>query len=254
MLGTRAPESGRALGSGCLGAGHDSPGLERLRDDRCGDAVAGRGLGAVHTTAHDAQTQTANRGIAARVGRGVGEQQEPALGTGDVDDRAEDLLEHLAQHERRVECLHEREQELLLLDPGQLAHRPGDRLGPEQGVLQGQVAQLDLGPRGQLGPGHLRGVHVDAVTASGVLHEEAAVLVVEPRVRLRDRALVEDDVVVAGTANRVGPGAKEANRVAHVSADHLDDCDRERVAASLTARGLRRVLGRALRAVHRAGS
>ena len=50
----------------------------------------------------------------------VGEEQEAALGPRDPHDRVEHLLEDLAQDEGRVEGLHQREQELLLLDPGEL--------------------------------------------------------------------------------------------------------------------------------------
>ena len=89
----------------------------------------------------------------ARRGRAVGEQEEAPLGAGDVHDRVEHLLEDLAQHQRRVQGLDEGEQELLLLDPGQLGHRAGRALRPEQRELQRHVAELDLRSRARAPPG-----------------------------------------------------------------------------------------------------
>ena len=105
-------------------------------------------------------------------------------------------------------------------------------------------------PGAQLGPAHLGGVDVDPVEAARVLDEEAAVLVVDAGVELRDRRLVERDVVVAGPPDRVGPRAQEADLLRQLAPDHLEDGDGQRVAAARAARRVERALRRALGAQH----
>ena len=51
---------------------------------------------------------------------GAPKQQKAPLGPGDAHDRVEDLLENLAEDEARVQRLDQGEQQLLLLDPGEL--------------------------------------------------------------------------------------------------------------------------------------
>ena len=223
--------------------------LERAPHDRAGDAVPAD-RAPVRAAAGDAEPEAGHRGVAGGGGRAVGEQEEAPLGARDVHDRVEHLLEDLAEHERRVQGLDEGEQELLLLDPGQLGHGAGRALRPEERELQRHVAQLDLRPRGQLRPAHLGGVHVDAVQAARVLDEEAPVLVVEAGVELRDRGLVERDVVVAGAPHGVGPRLQEADLLRHLAADHLEDGHGQGIAAARAARRVERVLHRALRAEH----
>ena len=77
--------------------------------------------GARRPAAAHAQAQARRRTrIAAGLGSRVGEEQEAALGPRDAHDRVQHLLQHLAQDEGGVQGLDQGEQELLLLDPGEL--------------------------------------------------------------------------------------------------------------------------------------
>ena len=185
-----------------------SPDLERAPHDRPRDAVAVGG-GGVGAPARHAQAQPRDARVAGARGRAVGEQQEAALGAGDVHDRVGDLLQHGAQDQRGVERLDQLQQQLLLLDPWQLGHGAGSALAAEWRELERHVPELDLRPRGELGAPDLRGVDVDAVHAARVLDEEVAVLVLDAGVELGDRGLVERDVVVARAPDVVGAGLQE---------------------------------------------
>ncbi len=221
LVGAQGPRLGLGRLLQPADGGDDLARLEGAAHDRRGDAVPAA-RAPLRAPPGDPEPQAGHRGVARRGGGAVGEQEEAALGARDVHDGVEHLLEHLAQDERRVQGLDEGEEELLLLDPRQLGHGPGGGLRPEERELQRDVAELDLGPGGELGPAHLGRVHVDAVEAARVLDEEAALLVVDAGVELRDRGLVERDVVVARPPHDVGPGPQEADLLRDLAADHLE--------------------------------
>ena len=188
-LGGRCRARGRRR---ALPVATDLAGLEGPAHDRGRDAVH---LGAAELRPRprrDAEAQAGHGLVAARRRASVGEEQEAALGAGDVHDRVEHLLQHLAQDQRRVQGLDEREQELLLLDPREL----GDRAGRVSRSPSSENFRVTL-PSWTWAPGRappaatLAGVHVDAVEAARVLDEEAAVLVLDAGVELGDRGLVE---------------------------------------------------------------
>ena len=102
----------------------------------------------------------------------------------------------------RVQGLHQREQELLLLDPRELGDLVGAPSGRERGELQGDVAELDLRARAEAAPCCDRaGVEVHAVQAALVLDGEVALLVDDAGVHLGDRGLGEAEVVVPRPAH-----------------------------------------------------
>jgi hypothetical protein len=123
-------------------------------------------------------------------------------------------------------------------------------LGAQQGELEGHIAELDLATRLKLGLLYLCRVDVDPVQAAFVGDEEMAVLVPDTGVALRDRRLVQEEVVVASPADRVVPWPQEMDLLGDVPAEHLQDRDRE-VRSALYAAGLvRGIVVLALRAFH----
>ena len=219
------------VGEGVAG-GHDLARLQRPLHHRRGDSPPplreGRALG---EGAAGAQPQAGHRGVARAFRRVVPEEEKAALGSRDLHDRVQDLLQHLVQDEGRVQGLDHGEQELVLLDPGELRD-PGRRgVAPEQRELERDVAELDLGARGQLGPLDLGRVDVDAVEAALVLDEETALLVLDVGVGLGDRGLVQREVVVAGASHRVVARAEEADLVRQVPPRDLQHRHRHAVPA-----------------------
>ena len=202
--------------------------------------------------ASDPQLEARHRRIRLGLGRQVREQQEPALGPRDAHDGVEDLLQDLAQDEGRVQRLDQRQQQLLLLDPGELRDLLGRSVRPEQRELEGDVAQLDLRAVQQGRLLHLGGVDVHAVQAALVLDGEAAVLVGDPRVRLGDRRLGERQVVVAGPSERVRAGLQEVDLLRQVPADDLEQAHRKAGAAVRAAMRVVDVLPVALGTEHEA--
>jgi hypothetical protein len=185
---------------------------------------------------------------------GVRQQQETTLGPRDAHDRVEDLFQHLAQDQGRVQGLDELEQELLVLDPRELGQLVGGAFGSEQRELQRHVAQLDLSSRRNLRPVHLRRVHVDPVQASQVLEEEVSVLVDDARVGLGDGRLREGEVVVARPPQRVGPRPQEVDLLGQVAPHHLEDRYRKAAFAVNAAMRVERVLLPALGTLHGVGA
>jgi uncharacterized protein (DUF952 family) len=197
-----------------------------------------------------ADAQAGDGGVGRAVAVAVGQEEEAALGAGDAHDGVQHLLQDLAQDERRVQRLYQRQQELLLLDPGELRDLLGGAVGRDRRELQGHVAELDLRAGTQVAPLDAGGVDVHAVQAPLVLDRERAVVVQDAGVALRDRGLGQAEVVVAGAADGVRARLEEVDLLGEAAAHDLEHCDGEVSLAVPAAMGVGGILPCALRAQH----
>ena len=125
-----------------VAGGHRLPGLAAPCARPTGEALHRRGGSA--RAPRGAPRARAGRPTAAygarRPAELLGQEQEAALGPRDPHDGVEHLLEDLAQDQGGVEGLHQGEQELLLLDPGEL----GDLLRGARPAPSGENFRVTL--------------------------------------------------------------------------------------------------------------
>jgi hypothetical protein len=226
--------------------GYELLGLESLVDD------GGREIGVLDRQAGAVLAAPHAHGEAGHAGAGavLRQEQKAALRVHDPHHRVQDPGEDLVELQAGVDGLHQREQELLVLDPGELDLGIGQALGAALHVAQAHVAQGQLAPRGQGGLLHLGGVHVDAVQAVAVLGGELALLVVQPGMGLRDRGLGQHEIVLVGAPHRVAARTEEEHALRQPARDHDQGGDGEDDVAGDTSHRVGRIGGRAARAIH----